>query len=61
MAKVDVLLEIGLSKEVTKDTLEVAIRSRLPSASGGSPILLPYDAEKSYGAEKSYDAYILQK
>ncbi len=54
----EVLVEIGMSKEVlkaTKETLEASIKSRLPSGSSSGPYLLPYDSEKVMGT------YILQK
>lgn len=57
----EVLLEIGQSKEivkVSKDTLEATVKSRLPGTSSGTgPYLLPYDCD----ASKAKGTYILQK
>ena len=57
----EILLEIGKSKEVlevTKDSLETIIKSRLPgTSSSGGPHLLPYDCD----VPRTKGTYILQK
>ena len=57
----DVLLEIGKSKEVLKvkkDTLEATVKSRLPgTSSSGGPYLLPYDCD----VPRTKGTFILQK
>ena len=55
-----ILLEIGKSKEVLtvkKDTLEAAIRSKLPGTSDSNPYLLPYDCD----VPRTKGTFILQK